>query len=226
MKLNELQQNPNNPRTLDEGSAQDLLVKILRYPNILTVNPIVYDSLTDNIILAGNQRQKTLTFITEFQGDLKDLYIQNGVTEYYADNHKHFKSLLKDGTIPKAWIKDGSKLTAEEKRQFIVIDNWSDGKWDFEMLGTEYEREDLEAMGFEWEMDFGGGVDNDEDYDLPDYSEKNKEIDVDDFEDKSTLKLDYTLEEYHAVKTGLNSIAQTPEQAVWKLLEEKGLVNE
>ena len=216
MKLNELQQNPNNPRTLDEGSAQDLLVKILRYPNILTVNPIVYDSLTDNIILAGNQRQKTLTFITEFEGDLKDLYIQNGVTEYYADNHGHFKSLLKDGTIPKAWIKDGSKLTAEEKRQFIVIDNWSDGKWNFEMLGTEYEKEDLEAMGFEWEMDFGS-VD---DIDLDEFFEQAEEADNKEIVDEEsfTIVLNFTEDDYREVMEVFQNTEGSKEKIIYNAL--------
>ena len=52
-----------------------------------------------------------------------------------------------------------------------------------------------------------------------DYSEKNKEIDVDDFEDKICIKLEYTSDDYQLVKNALLKIAATPEQAVWKLLK-------
>lgn len=53
---------------------------------------------------------------------------------------------------------------------------------------------------------------------MDDYSEKNKEVDVDDFDDNCTITLNYTMEEYDKVKTALHGIAVTPEQAIWKLL--------
>ena len=56
-----------------------------------------------------------------------------------------------------------------------------------------------------------------------DYSGKNKEIDVDDYDDKMIIKLKYVEDEYHTVKDALLKIAATPEQAVYKLL---GLKNE
>lgn len=58
-----------------------------------------------------------------------------------------------------------------------------------------------------------------EEVDMPDYSGRNQEIDVDDFEDKCVLKLEYTLEEYNQVKSSLSQVAATPEQAVWQLLK-------
>jgi len=51
-----------------------------------------------------------------------------------------------------------------------------------------------------------------------DYSDKNKEIDVEDFADQMEIKLKYTEDEYHMVRDGLAKIAQTPEDAVYKLL--------
>ena len=56
-----------------------------------------------------------------------------------------------------------------------------------------------------------------------DYSDKNKEIDVQDYEDKMIIKLQYVEDEYHTVKDALLKIAATPEQAVYKLL---GLEND
>jgi len=51
-----------------------------------------------------------------------------------------------------------------------------------------------------------------------DYNSRNKEVDVDDLDEAVKITLEYTLEEYHSVKTALAKIAHTPEEAVWQLL--------
>ena len=51
-----------------------------------------------------------------------------------------------------------------------------------------------------------------------DYSDKNKEIDVDDFTDEMVLKLNYTSEEYFAVKEELSNRGITAEAALYKYL--------
>jgi len=51
-----------------------------------------------------------------------------------------------------------------------------------------------------------------------DYSQKNKEIDIDAMDDEMVIKLKYTEDEYNIVKGQLLRLASTPEQAVWKLL--------
>lgn len=50
------------------------------------------------------------------------------------------------------------------------------------------------------------------------YADKNKEINIDDIEDAMTITLKFTEEDYWKVKNGLSSIADTPEEAVLKLL--------
>lgn len=83
--------------------------------------------------------------------------------------------------------------------------------WDYEMVA-----EQSAEFGFDvadW------GVEIPEESDMPDYSGKNKEIDTDAFDDKCSITLNYTLEEFHQVKTELSKIAGTPEQAVWQLLK-------
>jgi len=57
-----------------------------------------------------------------------------------------------------------------------------------------------------------------EDYNETDYSQKNKEIDTDDFNDKMILKLQFNETDYHIVKDKLLHLASTPEQAIFKLL--------
>jgi hypothetical protein len=79
------------------------------------------------------------------------------------------------------------------------------------LLANEWDSIELEEWGLE--------VPNFEQADLTDYSDKNKEIDVDDLDGIMTIKLNYTEDEYWEVKEKLLKIAQTPEQAVWKLLD-------
>jgi hypothetical protein len=96
-------------------------------------------------------------------------------------------------------------LTDEQAQRFIIADNVTPGEWDWEALANEWDAALLEDWGLNVPDAF-------------DYSDKNKEIDVDSFDDEMIIKLKYTEDEYHIVKGQLQKIAQTPEQAVWKLL--------
>ena len=110
---------------------------------------------------------------------------------------------LKEVPIIKA-----NDLTEDEQRQFIIKDNVSGGEWDWEMLSNEWDTEQLE----DWGLDVP-------DFEVEtDYSEKNKEIDVDDYEDTMTLVLKFSEDDYHLVKDKLLHLATTPEQAIFKLL--------
>lgn len=99
-------------------------------------------------------------------------------------------------------------LTPEQEREFTIRDNVSGGDWDWEMLAQEWNADELE----EW------GLDLPKISEIPDYSDKNEEIDVDNLDGQMSIKLNYTEDEYWQVKEQLSKIASTPEQAVWKLL--------
>ena len=99
-------------------------------------------------------------------------------------------------------------LTDDQRRRFIIADNVGYGEWDWEALANEWDAGELA----DWGVDVPA-------FDVPYYSGKNQEVNTDDFEDKCTLTLNYTLEEYEQVKTALHKIADTPEQAVWQLLK-------
>jgi len=103
-------------------------------------------------------------------------------------------------------------LTEAQQREFLIKDNTSGGEWDWEVLTNEWNSEELEA----WGLDLPN-------WNQQDYSEKNKEIDVDDYEDTMTLVLKFNEDDYHLVKDKLLHLASTPEQAIFKLL---GLENE
>jgi len=112
--------------------------------------------------------------------------------------------------VPKSWVKEAKDLSEDEKREFIIKDNIGFGLWDWDILANEWGNEDLEAWGLD--------IPNFDILDV-DYSDKNKELDIDSFEDKMTITLNYTSEEYQQVKDALSSIAATPEQAIWELLK-------
>lgn len=54
---------------------------------------------------------------------------------------------LKYTEIPDKWVKKADDLTEEEKRKFIIKDNIEFGKWDYDILSSEYETQDLLDWG-------------------------------------------------------------------------------
>jgi ParB-like chromosome segregation protein Spo0J len=99
--------------------------------------------------------------------------------------------------------------TEEQKAQFLIKDNVNFGEWNHEELANEWDAIQLQ----EWGLDLPVNMDIDEDY-----SDKNKEIDIDELDKQMSIKLNFTEDEYWIVKEQLAKIASTPEQAVWKLL--------
>lgn len=97
--------------------------------------------------------------------------------------------------------------TEEQKAEFLIKDNVGFGEWNHEELANEWDMFSLQ----EWGLDLPVNVD-------VNYSEKNKEIDIDALDEQMTIKLNYTSDEYWIVKEQLSKIASTAEQAVWKLL--------
>ena len=97
--------------------------------------------------------------------------------------------------------------TEEQQKEFIVKDNVGYGEWDWDDLANNWDSAEL--------TDWGLDIPN---FDNGDYSDKNKEINIDDIEDSMTINLKYTEEEYLIVKEALFKIASTPEMAIWKLI--------
>ena len=115
---------------------------------------------------------------------------------------------------------DGTKLVVVQRtdldldtrrgKEMALADNATaraNLSWDYEALGSDFQSDDLEAWGV--------FVDN---ASSEDYSDKNKEVDVDGLESLMTISLKYEADEYWTIKEQLSKVAATPEQAVWKLL--------
>jgi len=96
----------------------------------------------------------------------------------------------------------------EKQREFIIKDNVGFGDWDWDELANTWDAEELNEWGLDtWQPE--------EDLN---YSGANQEIDVDNLDGSMIIKLNYTEEEYWKVKEELSKVAETPEQAVYKLL--------
>ena len=115
---------------------------------------------------------------------------------------------------------DGTKLVVVQRtdldldtrkgKEMALADNATSKAnlaWDYDALGADFEMPELEAWGV-----FSDNQSEE------DYSDKNKEVDVDGLESLMTISLKYEADEYWKIKEQLSHIAATPEQAVWKLL--------
>lgn len=108
---------------------------------------------------------------------------------------------------------DASKMMADRGKtyeeicdEFVIKDNSSFGEWDWEVLANEWSSDSLN----EWGLDIPSASD---------YSDKNKEVDVDDFDDEMILKLKFKEDDFIFVKQKLNEIAETHEEAILKMLK-------
>ena len=100
--------------------------------------------------------------------------------------------------------------TDEQKNEFVIKDNVSSGEFDFDVLANEWDIPELE----EWGLDLPS-FETDE----TDYSEKNKELDLNDFENqKYTIKLEFTEDDYNLIKERLQELGQTPEKILYDAL--------
>jgi len=114
--------------------------------------------------------------------------------------------------IPDNWVLKASELTEEQKQRFIISDNVGFGEWDWDILANEWEVSELEEWGLD--LPFADGTEN-----KNDYSDKNKEIDTDEFSDKMQLTFELTSDEYQFIQSELSKINASKEIALLTLLK-------
>ena len=99
--------------------------------------------------------------------------------------------------------------TDEQKNEFVIKDNVSSGEFDYDVLANAWHAYKLE----EWGLDVWQAPED------IDYSEKNKELDFNDFENqKYTIKLEFTEDDYNLIKERLQELGQTPEKILYDAL--------
>jgi len=157
-------------------------------------------------LIKDDKFQKLVKSIKEFPEmlQLRPIVVNNDMV--ILGGNMRLKA-CKEAGLKEVPIIKADQLTEEQQKEFIIKDNVGFGEWDWDMIANEWDAEQIQEWGLEISS-----------FTSINYSEKNKEVDIDDFGDEMIIKLKYTEEEYYKVKEQLLALAATPEQAVWKLL--------
>ena len=176
------------------------LSKLKLNPN----NPQKFDDLS-----------KLKNSIKEFPKMLKlRQLIYDPKTMYVLGGNKRLICLKELGykEVPDEWVKSADELTEDEKHRFVVQDNIQVGDWDFELLDTDWDTEELE----EWGVNFGGF----------DVSEENMsdEFSLPDGDKEPFQQMTFTLADKQVIqlKNAITNIKKTEE---YKYCETFGNVN-
>lgn len=160
--LSQVKVNSANPRTITERKLALLVERLLSFPKMIEIRPVVVDEKM--IALGGNMRLRAFSRIAQMPLD--------DIAKTLAGT-KNFQRLSKaeQEALLSAWqswlekptlqIVKASSLSEAEKKEFIIADNASFGEWDFDKLANEWDAEDLCSWGVDvWQPEkttFGGG---------------------------------------------------------------------
>lgn len=125
MKVNNLKNNPNNPRVIKDDKFHKLKKSIESFPEMMEKRPIVCVTDTDGKLypLGGNMRLKAI----------KELKIKE---------------------IPDSWVVLADDWTQEQRNEFVIKDNVGFGEWDFDTLANEWDLDQLDDWGLEvWQTE-------------------------------------------------------------------------
>lgn len=149
---------------------------------------------------------------------------------YIIDGHSRQEvlQLLESGAIfPKDPSGKEYQVTIPDKFpcSFLHLKNKAEAKKAVLIYNSKYKSIDSDILS-EWVSDLSldelkSQIEIPElklDFDSLDYSDKNQEIDVNEFDDEMVLKLKYNEDDYIAVKGALAKINESPEKALMELL--------
>lgn len=114
-------------------------------------------------------------------------------------------------------------IPEERQRELMIRDNVNNGQWDADMLAADFEMPELQEWGVP-DFVFGGA---DMGQEIPegetDYSDKNRELSLDDFADEMELKFRLTKDDFMDIQERLNVVmakqnVDTKEDALKELL--------
>lgn len=161
--LSQLKVNTANPRTITQRKLDQLVERLLAFPKMIEIRPIVVDEKMT--ALGGNMRQRAFTIISHLT--LDDIAEKLGKTKNFqrltkAEREKLLAYWQKWLEKPTVEIVKASSLTEDEKKEFIIADNASFGEWDYDKLANEWNADDLVNWGLDvWNpeppMQSGGG---------------------------------------------------------------------
>ena len=160
--LSKIRLNPANPRIIRDEKYRKLVRSVAQFPKMLDLRGIVIDA--GKMILGGNQRFRAIADILKMP-EPELLEILEGRTAEFA----LWEILREKKAVPENWIVDGSDMTDDEIRRFIIADNVEFGEHDFDALANGWDADELEGWGVDV-PDFAGGKQEaqEDDYEMPD----------------------------------------------------------
>jgi DNA modification methylase len=132
VKISEVKQNPNNPRTIREDKFEQLVTSIKAFPEMLNIRPIVVNN--DMVVLGGNMRLKACR-----EAGLKQVPI---IVAGELTEAQQREFIIKDNVSGGEW--DWSALTSEWNTE--QLEEWGLDIPEFETDKT------LEAVEDDYEM--------------------------------------------------------------------------
>ena len=148
VKLSQVKVNTANPRTIREAKLNLLVERLLVFPKMIAIRPVVVDNKM--VVLGGNMRVTALNRIAGMT--FEQLATIMGKTKKYQKWSQRWRERILSQwqdwlENPTVDIVEATELTEEEKKEFIIADNASFGEWDYDKLANEWEAEDLNSWG-------------------------------------------------------------------------------
>ena len=146
--LSQLKVNAANPRTITDRKLRLLVERLLAFPKMIEIRPVVVDEKM--VALGGNMRlrafgQISLMTLDDIAATLANTKNFQRLTK--AEKEKLLAEWQKWLEKPMVEIVKASTLTEAEKKEFIVADNASFGEWDYDKLANEWDSNDLVNWG-------------------------------------------------------------------------------
>lgn len=160
--LSQVKVNQANPRTITERKLTLLVERLLSFPKMIEIRPVVVDEKMT--ALGGNMRLRAFERISQMS--LADVgKVLTGTKNFQRASTAEQEALLASWKEwlekPSVFIVKASSLSEAEKKEFIIADNASFGEWDFDKLANEWDAEDLCSWGVDvWQpekVSFGSG---------------------------------------------------------------------
>lgn len=217
LPLSKIKSNQQNPRVISESKLKKLINSLLVFPAMMSLRPITIDE--SNCVLGGNMRLTALGRIAQMTFEELQALVES--LPEYADMQagqqqaliEYWETFL---SKPQAEVQYASQLTDSEKQQFVIKDNVSFGDWDYDEL-ENWDAVLLEGWGVDTQLpDFGSPESGGGNY-QDDYSTRNKEIDVEQFDDKIKMILFLDIEENAFINSKVSE-GNTKEQVILNAL--------
>ncbi len=146
--LSQLKVNAANPRTITNRKLQLLVERLLAFPKMITLRPVITDG--SFVALGGNMRLRA--FMTISHMTIEDIAEVLAKTKNFqrlskAEQEKLLEYWQKWLEKPTVSVAKASDLSEEEKKEFIIADNASFGEWDYDKLANEWDSNDLVNWG-------------------------------------------------------------------------------